>query len=1288
MENSVSVNSAADSETDPLVEGSGHEKARKRVRAESSGGSEPQLEAGASASFNASVSTRGRRKRKKVDQGNSTDSKSPPANDMPASSIDSQSNRRSPDLSCSICLCAVENKAFTNACCHTFCYECLVEWSRIRAVCPLCKKSFHSIIHSFRSFDDYKLYQVPRGCASNSGNVFTPNDAASSSAQRIRRLRNTRILATVPLVANDDDHTMALRRRVYSHSDEMQLRGLWSSDGVVISPPHQVSPAMFDHYPMMLERVRPWVQRDITVIIGSGDVVGITDIVVGLLRNFPITSEDFYERLFPYLGLHTRRFIQELDAFARSPFDMTTYDARVLYSTDANTETLLPSPTEHIEDISSSDDSDVEIVSSAVMPFSESAHSSMVGLNDRMAMMGAYDLLRCLQTIQFDLWPLMNRSSYHSGLESPEPGPSGLGQATVTEENESVGSRASGSGDGAEEHSNHQLVLSDADSDIVVVDSDRPVHSPIHISSEEDDSLVQEARSQRRIRRERRRIRRQRRQARHDREHGGEFEQSSSLTSSADCAAKNEAPKADISASPNSSQHDADEAMRSDEHGDNTSHMQQQSSSHGSHINLNDHIASYGKLVNTPKHQQHTRPKRSRSADSKGDISMMSVVSTADDANPLPCKKHIRGHKSSKQKAKQVVAENSSADVVGDNVEKPLSSNQVETTAGSCNVSNTSHIEQTSADILSEATVPSVDKSSILCASSSCSPLPLSSSLDKETCEEKLSTETEISVPCTSEMCSQPAALSSGSNFECTEKYPLSSMATAICDNANECSSVTEEVANLAYECLSDVVQMHSLDAEENAVSTVTDGGNVDGCGPETGMDLMVSSDCVPSGKHDVTDNASDPCHSREVRSGGSDVVMSRCQSSSSDLPSPPIPCLTYQPIDCSSDNSCCFSLPTTSSAFSDTSYVSIQPEIICKPEDQYIDKTDNQPFSLHLILDDDDDSNNSLPVAPQENGSTLLTNSSSGKDVQFHHIAGSSCADAASSSNPSLLPRDDFHSAVSEVFSAACSSTDQGQSASSDSVVDKSPASPADTIISDSIVEPRSPVGIDSSDSEVEWLETGKLGHHQRHISVSSGGSFIVCSLSDADVTDFVLSDSDDLEMFDDEPPTLRSDYQTDGSRHSPQTQSPPAGASSPRNNAILPASSNLSFSVGTSEVEPACISDQNSIKPLTLKLERWVDQSGHSYQIQSSSAQNGACLPSSSGMASSSMDVDGIDPAVTSGQSDLEQMSQHRVNDALLATATATEYSGDTVLQSSSVATERVHYSDVLASNFCTIQ
>ena len=77
--------------------------------------------------------------------------------------------RSSPDVesTCPICLSDIDNKSMTDTCLHKFCFTCLLEWSKVRAVCPLCKGKFSAIIHNVRSDSDYDKYDLPPAPANN-----------------------------------------------------------------------------------------------------------------------------------------------------------------------------------------------------------------------------------------------------------------------------------------------------------------------------------------------------------------------------------------------------------------------------------------------------------------------------------------------------------------------------------------------------------------------------------------------------------------------------------------------------------------------------------------------------------------------------------------------------------------------------------------------------------------------------------------------------------------------------------------------------------------------------------------------------------------------------------------------------------------------------------------------------------------------------------------------------------------------------------------------------------------
>jgi len=77
-----------------------------------------------------------------------------------------RSDAASPPPNCSICLGKLVNTSFTDSCLHQFCFTCLLQWSKIKTECPLCKQTFKSIIHNVRSEEDYDQYHVPRELAS------------------------------------------------------------------------------------------------------------------------------------------------------------------------------------------------------------------------------------------------------------------------------------------------------------------------------------------------------------------------------------------------------------------------------------------------------------------------------------------------------------------------------------------------------------------------------------------------------------------------------------------------------------------------------------------------------------------------------------------------------------------------------------------------------------------------------------------------------------------------------------------------------------------------------------------------------------------------------------------------------------------------------------------------------------------------------------------------------------------------------------------------------------------
>ena len=126
---------------------------------------------------------------------------------------------------------------------------------------------------------------------------------------------------------------------------------------------------------------------------------------MGLIKRFPIDSDEFYEHIHPYMRENTRHFMHEFLFFARSPFCMETYDTKAVYE-DASTD--------------SSSNSDVVVVDDDDAP-----EAGRPGQN-RNAMAGPSDPQSSISLWEEQLLDMYSPAIAlgNSGWDSPTPGPS------------------------------------------------------------------------------------------------------------------------------------------------------------------------------------------------------------------------------------------------------------------------------------------------------------------------------------------------------------------------------------------------------------------------------------------------------------------------------------------------------------------------------------------------------------------------------------------------------------------------------------------------------------------------------------------------------------------------------------------------------------------------------------------------------------------------------------------------------------------------------------------------
>lgn len=311
----------------------------------------------------------------------------------------------SPGPSCAICLGALQNVAHTDTCMHKFCFVCLLEWSKVRAVCPLCKSKFKSIIHNIKGDDDYETTVLPEPPPRPHDNAITidgnnheearrfryrttmafndPNDAlARMRLEEIRaqmerwrqELPNylppnptgavsdpriseaTRMSAGTSWTRRRGAATSEFRRDVYRRNMYLDPDSVQDIAGRV----RECNPEWYRRNPAQTHRLVPWLNRELNALLVGSEHQScyVTQKILQYIERFNIRSPEFHEKLLPYLANNTDHFQHEFYHYASSPHDMIAFDRYATYTYQNPALNATPS----------SDEDDIMVVNEIVRP--------------------------------------------------------------------------------------------------------------------------------------------------------------------------------------------------------------------------------------------------------------------------------------------------------------------------------------------------------------------------------------------------------------------------------------------------------------------------------------------------------------------------------------------------------------------------------------------------------------------------------------------------------------------------------------------------------------------------------------------------------------------------------------------------------------------------------------------------------------------------------------------------------------------------------------------------------
>uniref|UniRef100_A0A182FHJ6 RING-type E3 ubiquitin transferase n=1 Tax=Anopheles albimanus TaxID=7167 RepID=A0A182FHJ6_ANOAL len=258
---------------------------------------------------------------------------------------ESADGRGSPPPKCAICLGKCRQKAFTNSCRHQFCFPCLLEWSKVKPECPLCKQRFASILYQNQA-NRLKEHIVLRPQdLYRRMNLFPPDlphytyhatlQVPPSQSELLQQLFMHQSTEVQRFIRDFGNAPIPTRQNSVEWRRFIYVQGLYARPLPDVSGRFRESSAAFySEHPGQLHRILPWVNRELYVLQGIAPSPGSSVLleVASLMDTYDIDSDEFLCRLVPYIANdYIDHFQHELSNFARSPYDMIGYDQCVQY---------------------------------------------------------------------------------------------------------------------------------------------------------------------------------------------------------------------------------------------------------------------------------------------------------------------------------------------------------------------------------------------------------------------------------------------------------------------------------------------------------------------------------------------------------------------------------------------------------------------------------------------------------------------------------------------------------------------------------------------------------------------------------------------------------------------------------------------------------------------------------------------------------------------------------------------------------------------------------------------
>ncbi|KAF9363829.1 hypothetical protein BGX34_003207 [Mortierella sp. NVP85] len=278
---------------------------------------------------------------------------------------------------CVICLNTCEDRTVLATCHHEFCFHCILQWSMVSRSCPLCVQIFDSCIHNIKGDQIYTVHRfeelsstssAPASSSSSPSTHTTTLNRPSMTVpygiirqlygppqNRGRRYRNQQRSESTEERSVAEQQQRALEKRRHVYRNRLFVRHMGANK---ISGFQQVTPETFKVFPHKLNRLIPWIRRELRAIFtlssSSATILATADYheqhpsrhryeeidtgleltreyIIAVLKRYDLQTDQAQDLLRDFLHEHTELFVHELMAFARSPYSIEAYDQAAQY---------------------------------------------------------------------------------------------------------------------------------------------------------------------------------------------------------------------------------------------------------------------------------------------------------------------------------------------------------------------------------------------------------------------------------------------------------------------------------------------------------------------------------------------------------------------------------------------------------------------------------------------------------------------------------------------------------------------------------------------------------------------------------------------------------------------------------------------------------------------------------------------------------------------------------------------------------------------------------------------